>query len=119
MILADCLYVTVFFFFFLMIRPPPKSTLFPYTTLFRSPSLDSKIFRRLYCVACCSFSGVSSGGAGLWVNSSNAPHSRSVEDRKSTRLNSSHTVRSYAGFCFQKKKTTNHSADGQSRIHAA
>src|SRR2546429_7392743 len=76
-----------FFFFFLMIRRPPRSTLFPYTTLFRSrfrgsyvPGLD---YPRLY-----QFYGV------RWL----------FTDRKSTRLNSSHGYISYAVFCLKKKK---------------
>src|SRR2546429_1542216 len=69
------------FFFFLMIRRPPRSTLFPYTTLFRSPS--------------------SPGGSGPGP----APPSRyRWGDRKSTRLNSSHGYISYAVFCLKKKK---------------
>src|SRR5476649_2964236 len=71
------------FFFFLMIRRPPRSTLFPYTTLFRS-----SLCRR--CKYTRRFSGI--------------PQHR--EDRKSTRLNSSHTVISYAVFCLKKKKQT-------------
>src|SRR2546430_16174357 len=76
----------VFFFFFLMIRRPPRSTLFPYTTLFRS---------------------------GWSRRSSSYAVSRSPEaagcgpprkDRKSTRLNSSHSQISYAVFCLKKKK---------------
>src|SRR6266567_4801508 len=74
----------VVFFFFLMIRRPPRSTLFPYTTLFRSPAGD---VRRL------AFGGVTSGGDGPGG------------DRKSTRLNSSHSQISYAVFCLKKKKT--------------
>src|SRR5215218_232704 len=72
-------------FFFLMIRPPPTSTLFPYTTLFRSaaPERDDE-------------QDVHAGPArGLH---------RAGPDRKSTRLNSSHTVISYAVFCLKKKK---------------
>src|SRR5215211_9104526 len=75
------------FFFFLMIRRPPRSTLFPYTTLFRSrPRRDATASTpaargRHRC----------SGG-------------RPGRDRKSTRLNSSHTVISYAVFCLKKKK---------------
>src|SRR5947207_5937140 len=69
--------------FFLMIRPPPRSTLFPYTTLFRS--------RRLHDVrAGCRGSPAARRGA-------------RQADRKSTRLNSSHTVISYAVFCLKKK----------------
>src|SRR5215204_7393754 len=74
-----CLLTSVFFF--LMIRRPPRSTLFPYTTLFRSPRLQPPV---LWC-----------GTAGL---------ARALGDRKSTRLNSSHTVISYAVFCLKKKK---------------
>src|SRR5215204_7353460 len=70
------------FFFFLMIRRPPRSTLFPYTTLFRSPRPR---WRR----------------AGRPRSSCSRSTSR---DRKSTRLNSSHTVISYAVFCLKKKK---------------
>src|SRR6476620_11920091 len=72
-----------FFFFFLMIRRPPRSTLFPYTTLFRSGRT-----RRTWCVR-------------RWPT----PTGRS--DRKSTRLNSSHANISYAVFCLKKKKKTN------------
>src|SRR5215204_7012266 len=69
-----------FFFFFLMIRRPPRSTLFPYTTLFRS----DRVVRPM---------------SSCWPwNDSGA------SDRKSTRLNSSHTVISYAVFCLKKKK---------------
>src|SRR2546430_8162664 len=78
-----------FFFFFLMIRRPPRSTLFPYTTLFRSPRPYSswKRWRRL--CQCLSLSH--------W-------HSEPLPDRKSTRLNSSHSQISYAVFCLKKKK---------------
>src|SRR5256885_16731315 len=73
-----------FFFFFLMIRRPPRSTLFPYTTLFRSP-LEPDHER----------AGRGHGDVGR--------RSR-WRDRKSTRLNSSHLVISYAVFCLKKKK---------------
>src|SRR5260221_14692272 len=73
------------FFFFLMIRRPPRSTLFPYTTLFRS---------RASTVACA-----------LQGNGGRQPASALRRDRKSTRLNSSHTVISYAVFCLKKKNT--------------
>src|SRR2546426_12653164 len=73
-------------FFFLMIRRPPRSTLFPYTTLFRSLEREGVelYYPRL---------GAECG----WHN---APR-----DRKSTRLNSSHLVISYAVFCLKKKNT--------------
>src|SRR5438270_2946434 len=67
-----------------MIRPPPRSTLFPYTTLFRSPK-DTP--------AACT----ASGATGLCL-------SPIPTDRKSTRLNSSHSQISYAVFCLKKKK---------------
>src|SRR5947207_10608274 len=74
--------------FFLMIRPPPRSTLFPYTTLFRSC--------RPRCGApCCA--GTSTAARRLVACTSLSL------DRKSTRLNSSHTVISYAVFCLKKK----------------
>src|SRR5471030_3479689 len=69
------------FFFFLMIRRPPRSTLFPYTTLFRSWS-RSTCSAWACCPAC-------------------------TTDRKSTRLNSSHLGISYAVFCLKKKKKKN------------
>src|SRR5271168_5460211 len=71
-----------FFFFFLMIRRPPRSTLFPYTTLFRSSSDANRTFCPLRPIASDSWSS----------------------DRKSTRLNSSHRTISYAVFCLKKKK---------------
>src|SRR5688572_32296630 len=78
-------------FFFLMIRRPPRSTLFPYTTLFRSSSASRAL------LACWS-------AAGLLI-ASVAPER--TEDRKSTRLNSSHSQISYAVFCLKKKKILN------------
>src|SRR6266536_3905236 len=72
------------FFFFLMIRRPPRSTLFPYTTLFRPAPLPA-------CGGTCA----------------PAPRPREASDRKSTRLNSSHEGTSYAVFCLKKKKKHN------------
>src|SRR5436853_6663109 len=77
------------FFFFLMIRRPPRSTLFPYTTLFRSsesPAAGADVVRGSAVNLV-----VSTGGG----------------DRKSTRLNSSHLGISYAVFCLKKKKKKN------------
>src|SRR5215471_20755223 len=79
-----------FFFFFLMIRRPPRSTLFPYTTLFRSPRAS----RRTAVPVSCARRG---------TPSPRAPR-RARGDRKSTRLNSSHVEISYAVFCLKKKK---------------
>src|SRR5437762_10622109 len=78
------LIVFFLFFFFLMIRRPPRSTLFPYTTLFRSGRADRSLARVLRPHA---------GG-----------ESDECADRKSTRLNSSHRCISYAVFCLKKKK---------------
>src|SRR5258708_22275786 len=75
----------LYFFFFLMIRRPPRSTLFPYTTLFRS------VRKAASCV---------------WpvpgLLQSQTPVGKTA-DRKSTRLNSSHQIISYAVFCLKKK----------------
>src|SRR6266478_7889452 len=83
------LVLCVIFFFFLMIRRPPRSTLFPYTTLFRSdgdPCRPATWRRRL-----------------RGRNEQSRP-GRDCQDRKSTRLNSSHSQISYAVFCLKKKK---------------
>src|SRR5438034_11248709 len=79
-----CTLSLLLLFFFLMIRRPPRSTLFPYTTLFRSRT--------------CRSPRPPSPSRG-----SPFPFTR-YTDRKSTRLNSSHTVISYAVFCLKKKK---------------
>src|SRR6202521_518790 len=84
--LRDMIPMIVFLFFFLMIRRPPRSTLFPYTTLFRS--LEPRAHSR-------SPDGRTGRSGG---------HKR---DRKSTRLNSSHLRISYAVFCLKKKKQNN------------
>src|SRR2546427_11832484 len=84
-----------FFFFFLMIRRPPRSTLFPYTTLFRSGrGLDSRFPARQRCAR------RSAGELQQWSR----PSGVRILDRKSTRLNSSHSQISYAVFCLKKKK---------------
>src|SRR5471032_3599299 len=84
-ILFSTFLIFFLFFFFLMIRRPPRSTLFPYTTLFRSRRLVSDRPRRERTQPRCS----------------------SRRDRKSTRLNSSHITISYAVFCLKKKKKKN------------
>src|SRR5438132_8273192 len=72
--------------FFLMIRRPPRSTLFPYTTLFRSLA-----------------GSVGRGRGGARRVRGDTDQRGRTRDRKSTRLNSSHTVISYAVFCLKKK----------------
>src|SRR5256885_9372327 len=106
-----------FFFFFLMIRRPPRSTLFPYTTLFRS-----------------SLENVANGVCCLRRHPAHLTHrllagcdrpSRAVDvvakaserDRKSTRLNSSHLVISYAVFCLKKKKKRHVCASSLNTTH--
>src|SRR5436190_10914309 len=96
-----------------MIPRPPRSTLFPYTTLFRSASArlvrpDREAGGRLGC--CYSIKGkvlavVVSRGQRRSVFVDGALMTGDRRDRKSTRLNSSHTVISYAVFCLKKKKT--------------
>src|SRR3712207_7016889 len=84
------------FFFFLMIRRPPRSTLFPYTTLFRSaqPPRDGD--------ADVEGGDARSAAADASRRARRAAHR--LRDRKSTRLNSSHANISYAVFCLKKKK---------------
>src|SRR5256885_11252111 len=87
----------LFFFFFLMIRRPPRSTLFPYTTLFRSAASRDRVGdpRQLR------------NGRRRTVELPAAV----IRDRKSTRLNSSHLVISYAVFCLKKKKKNTYTVD--------
>src|SRR2546430_5867264 len=84
--------IVVFFFFFLMIRRPPRSTLFPYTTLFRSRPRPPR--------------ALPPGARPPPHPPSPAPGARG--DRKSTRLNSSHSQISYAVFCLKKKNSEFH-----------
>src|SRR5258707_4227846 len=91
-----------------MIRRPPRSTLFPYTTLFRSPELSAALL---------SISAEKLSGAGDWSAFADldgafgtdrlaavSDVTLSTGDRKSTRLNSSHANISYAVFCLKKKR---------------
>src|SRR2546427_8059538 len=99
-----------------MIRRPPRSTLFPYTTLFRSlwelrrlASQHVEPDRYDECSA-------PAGGMGLadWLGGQIRNHS--VGDRKSTRLNSSHSQISYAVFCLKKKKKTHNEHSQHTRL---
>src|SRR5437588_5817374 len=99
-----------------MVRRTPISTLFPYTTLFRSQGGDST-----------GLPGGGGGGGGIVIVASKTsitnsgtisaqggvggPSAQSTGDRKSTRLNSSHTVISYAVFCLKKKKQNVHNKE--------
>src|SRR5438045_7624865 len=104
----SCVLVTYFFLFFLflMIRPPPRSTLFPYTTLFRSLfPWDDFTAGAIALLAAL-------GEVGLWIEcvfrfdfeKGGLQLDQQTRDRKSTRLNSSHLGISYAVFCLKKKK---------------
>src|SRR3712207_7342918 len=88
-------------FFFLMIRRPPRSTLFPYTTLFRST--DAVVGRAPVEVGYLR-AGDHRLGRGAALVDAGAAHVLPLDqDRKSTRLNSSHANISYAVFCLKKK----------------
>src|SRR5439155_22760169 len=96
--LISCFILSLFFFFFLMIRPPPRSTLFPYTTLFRSNTIESDVN--------LTRDGIPVLSHEPFVDPHLARHAdgSAYPDRKSTRLNSSHVAISYAVFCLKKKK---------------
>src|SRR5260221_6840232 len=83
-----------------MIRRPPRSTLFPYTTLFRSADLFLTEAEKQLPASVANL-GIREG---FWIVM--AGGKTDFTDRKSTRLNSSHTVISYAVFCLKKKKNT-------------
>src|SRR5437660_2995479 len=84
------IFIFLIFFFFLMIRRPPRSTLFPYTTLFRSLAVPAIVRGIIYFV--------------VFAQPVVAAIVCVAGDRKSTRLNSSHVAISYAVFCLKKKK---------------
>src|SRR5260221_10514030 len=97
-----------YIFFFLMIRRPPRSTLFPYTTLFRSEAFDEALTD-----AGIDRDRIDAAWLGVFFDEqstgkSSLPMSMALrlpKDRKSTRLNSSHTLISYAVFCLKKKNS--------------
>src|SRR5438445_8992991 len=98
--MSPCSFFLAFFalslvFFFLLIRRPPRSTLFPYTTLFRS---------YLETTRHVPYHPWMTGQLGIDLQ---PDHQLSPRDRKSTRLNSSHANISYAVFCLKKKKRNN------------
>src|SRR3712207_7605378 len=100
------------FVFFLMIRRPPRSTLFPYTTLFRSGGSPSATGGPTASRP-ARISSKKEGGSGSpkkpaggpsFKGNGGSPRAKGAADRKSTRLNSSHAKISYAGFFLKKKK---------------
>src|SRR5437588_11122216 len=93
---------------FFITPPPPRSTLFPYTTLFRSIGAPRQcLAARSECAGGRHGQGPSPGSRQLARGPARVFHLRiqSAQDRKSTRLNSSHTVISYAVFCLKKKNS--------------
>src|SRR5437660_3761459 len=93
--MTSSIYLTFIIFFFLMIRRPPRSTLFPYTTLFRFTQIEDLPD---HSMSACQL-----------MDQAAYPQQQQVvsqSDRKSTRLNSSHVAISYAVFCLKKKKKT-------------
>src|SRR5205814_10259404 len=88
--LLHILFFLFFFFFFLMLRRPPRSTLFPYTTLFRSCLVSNMVMLLLHQI--------------FLPSGKRSSEMVRILDRKSTRLNSSHLGISYAVFCLKKKK---------------
>src|SRR2546427_6974479 len=102
-----------------MIRRPPRSTLFPYTTLFRSAGLVRTGAARLEGVPGKAFGGHQSVGGPAFGSAlpvrlvGTGRHA----DRKSTRLNSSHSQISYAVFCLKKKKITELSYEAAQRLN--
>src|SRR3712207_7871261 len=99
------------FFFFLMIRRPPRSTLFPYTTFFRSP-FEGEVAKRIVLEIGHRVDTLLKVGLGYLTLNRLAN-----TDRKSTRLNSSHANISYAVFCLKKKQAiSNRSISHTSRL---
>src|SRR5689334_24165198 len=97
-----------------MLRRPPRSTLFPYTTLFRSalrPGQGQAVIRRVERPAQRHPATLGAERAVLHrVGRQLVEHQRQGQDRKSTRLNSSHSSISYAVFCLKKKKKTHYTS---------
>src|SRR5439155_10816149 len=107
-----------FLFYYFMTHPPPRSTLFPYTTLFRSSKQALNGWRSAAQIMSGRiFRAINSGRTNGWFSCRDAcamGETRAVDcgrrttrDRKSTRLNSSHVAISYAVFCLKKKKKKN------------
>src|SRR5690606_42067846 len=99
--------------FFLLIPRPPRSTLFPYTTLFRSKLPSQSVFCgiSMHFTATCHIPPTSSAFKHASINGT------AMVDRKSTRLNSSHVKISYAVFCLKKKKKKNHEHEQKRYYH--
>src|SRR5437588_7042601 len=98
-----------------MIRRPPRSTLFPYTTLFRSSGRRARLRKSALSQSASRRPLVLT----YWPRAAEVQGSHSRhEDRKSTRLNSSHTVISYAVFCLKKKKKKDNIKNHKYKSHS-
>src|SRR5207249_10863974 len=93
-----------FFLFLLLLPPPPRSTLFPYTTLFRSPAGSESLGLNVPRPTTVAVSAAGAPSRRTSIRPGPEPGSVEGQDRKSTRLNSSHVSISYAVFCLKKKK---------------
>src|SRR5690348_17666412 len=102
--MLSCGYIGImyYYFFFLMLRRPPRSTLFPYTTLFRSRA----VMQSIWAVGDDDLFDMGRYASWRAIRCAYRP-SDFEQDRKSTRLNSSHPSISYAVFCLKKKKKKN------------
>src|SRR5690625_5566199 len=101
-----CVYLSLFFFSFLcMLLLPPRSTLFPYTTLFRSTGQEWAKVKYGLVISGGNLIPRQGIGKSAFANIVFV-HKEGEGDRKSTRLNSSHVAISYAVFCLKKKKNT-------------
>src|SRR2546430_9604947 len=102
-----------------MIRRPPRSTLFPYTTLFRSARLvHADPGPVIPARALGAGPGADAVPAAAWQGRGDVIGAQAPLDRKSTRLNSSHSQISYAVFCLKKKKTLQLCNSAQNSRHA-
>src|SRR5256885_12736429 len=100
-----------------MIRRPPRSTLFPYTTLFRS--LSDKPIHAYSLGRQRNLDAMQMARLARGIDEATFEREPSLLDRKSTRLNSSHLVISYAVFCLKKKKNERHAQTPPHNLHAA
>src|SRR3989442_9913778 len=101
-----------------MIRRPPRSTLFPYTTLFRSESRIRQLKTQVERLEKIPKPPTSPEDARARSEASGSSRGARLEDRKSTRLNSSHVRISYAVFCLKKKKKKKIRPDDRQMCHA-
>src|SRR5258705_9702249 len=95
-----------------MIRRPPRSTLFPYTTLFRSSPVPPGPI-----ASCRGQTGHNGSSGELRASETAEAYARGCPDRKSTRLNSSHLGISYAVFCLRQSRSEEHTSELQSLRH--